>query len=54
MGFAVVKMQRLVHDFVDTRTWLSVVIGMALLSAVVVFVQGSIISQSICSYTSQP
>ena len=54
IGFVVIKMQRRVHDFGGTRAWLSTVIGMALLSAAVVFVQGPIISQLICSYTIQP
>lgn len=54
IGLAVVKMQRRVHDFGGVRAWLSTVIGMGLLSAVVVFVQEPIISQLICSYAGQP
>nr|WP_319528434.1 hypothetical protein [Pseudomonas laurentiana] len=54
IGLGVVKMQRRVHDFGGARAWLSTVIGMALLSAMVVYVQEPIISQLICSYASQP
>ncbi|PHN33332.1 hypothetical protein [Pseudomonas sp. ICMP 561] len=54
IGFAIAKMQRLVHDFGWIRALLSTVIGMALLSAMVSYVQEPIISQLICSYISIP
>jgi hypothetical protein len=53
IGLAVVKMQRRVHDFGRARAWLSTVVGMALLSAMVSYVQEPVISQLICSYASQ-
>ncbi|MBC3302261.1 hypothetical protein H0Z09_14120 [Pseudomonas sp. SWRI18] len=53
VGLAVVKMQRQVHDFGGARAWLSTVVGMALLSAMVSYVQEPVISQLICSYASQ-
>ncbi|MHA6234007.1 hypothetical protein [Pseudomonas fluorescens group sp. PF-69] len=52
IGLGVVKMQRLVHDFGAVRAWLSTAIGMALLSAMVSYVQEPIISQLMCSYSS--
>lgn len=54
IGFAIAKMQRLVHDFGWIRALLSTVIGIALLSTMVSYVQEPIISQLICSYVSPP
>lgn len=54
IGFAIAKMQRSVHDFGWIRAILSTVIGVALLSAMVSYVQEPIISQLICSYVSHP
>ncbi|MFK3774791.1 hypothetical protein [Pseudomonas sp. NPDC089406] len=54
VGLCVVKMHRLLHDFGGVRAWLSTVIGMVLLSAMVSYVQQPIISQLMCSYASHP
>jgi len=54
VGFTVVKMQRRIHDFGGARAWLSTVAGMALLSAMVSYVQEPVIFQLICSYVSRP
>ncbi|PTV59045.1 hypothetical protein DBL05_12605 [Pseudomonas putida] len=53
VSLAVVKMHRRFHDFGRARAWLSAVVGMALLSAMVSYVQEPVISQLICSYASQ-
>lgn len=54
VSLAVVIMHRRFHDFGRARAWLSTVVGMALLSAMISYVQEPIISQLICSYASQP